>query len=476
MVSAVIGGGKTLAKSWVCAVFAAAFAASAVAQDLPDDDGAYRRLGAEYFSNVELTAHTGETLRFYDDMLAGRTVAINFIYTSCRDVCPAETAVLRAMQERLSDRIGEDLFMYSISIDPEVDTPERLAEYAELFDIGPGWLFLTGDLDDINMIQSRLGVASTEEDDLSDHATSVIMGSVETGQWIRRSPYENPNLLANVFGGFLDGHRNIRAGESAQGYVAAERIERYTSGERIFRTRCSACHTIGLGGDLGPDLLRVTERRDHDWLARWLIEPDVMFDEGDPVIVEMVEDWDGLLMPNLGLNRADADAVIEYMASETDRALSMRIPGSQNLADAHAGHAGHGDAEAEAPAGHDSHAGHETHAGHDASGHDAHAEHDAEADAEMDHAGHDARDGHDAHANHASADAEGAGEGDDASASVSDTHAGHDAHAEHASTDGHHAAGHDAHGAEMSSADMAHDAHEAHDHSAHAEHGGDGER
>jgi len=65
-------------------------------------------------------------------------VAINFIYTSCPNSCPLETARLMKVKRILGDRVGRDVFLYSITIDPERDTPEVLKEYAEKFQIGPG--------------------------------------------------------------------------------------------------------------------------------------------------------------------------------------------------------------------------------------------------------------------------------------------------------------------------------------------------
>jgi protein SCO1/2 len=81
-------------------------------------------------------------VRFFDDLIKDKVVMINIIYTSCPDVCPLETARLREVQKNLGDRVGKDVFMYSITVDPQRDTPEVLRKYAEKFDAGPGGLFL----------------------------------------------------------------------------------------------------------------------------------------------------------------------------------------------------------------------------------------------------------------------------------------------------------------------------------------------
>ncbi|MGB7620739.1 MAG: SCO family protein, partial [Terriglobia bacterium] len=107
------------------------------------------RWGANYFPNVPLITQDGKTVHFYDDLLKGKLVAIDLIYTHCKDACPLETARLAQVQKMLGDRVGKDIFFYSISIDPKRDTPEVLKEYAEKFHVGPGWTFLTGKEEDI---------------------------------------------------------------------------------------------------------------------------------------------------------------------------------------------------------------------------------------------------------------------------------------------------------------------------------------
>ena len=85
--------------------------------------------GPEYFPNITLTNQDGEKVKFFDDLLKDKIVAINFIYTTCPDSCPLETAQLVKVQNIMKDRIGKDVFIYSITIDPDVDTPEKLKEY-----------------------------------------------------------------------------------------------------------------------------------------------------------------------------------------------------------------------------------------------------------------------------------------------------------------------------------------------------------
>src|SRR5688572_12333874 len=94
-------------------------------------DGAHAaRWGRDYFPKVSVVTQDGKTLRFYDDLIKDKIFVISFLFTTCRDICPLATARLAELQEKLGDSMGRDIFFYSISIDPENDTPERLKEYA----------------------------------------------------------------------------------------------------------------------------------------------------------------------------------------------------------------------------------------------------------------------------------------------------------------------------------------------------------
>ena len=166
------------------------------------------RWGANYFPNVPLVTHEGKSVRFFDDLIKDKVVVINFIDTTCPDVCPLETARLAEMQAILGDRVGRDVFMYSITIDPETDTPEVLKEYAERYQVAPGWLFLTGKESDIKLLRKKLGmyiaeIQGVQEDGTRDHNPSMIIGNQATGRWMKRSPFENPYVLAKHVGSWL---------------------------------------------------------------------------------------------------------------------------------------------------------------------------------------------------------------------------------------------------------------------------------
>src|ERR1043166_7153940 len=226
--------------------------------------------GSNYFPNVVLTTHEGAAVRFYDDLLKGKAVALNTIYTTCRDECPLETARLIQVQKLLGDRVGRGIFFYSITIDPRRDTPEVLKAYAEKFHVGPGWLFLTGNEADIKLVTRKLGLSRANDAANRDgHMPILMLGDEAAGQWMRNSAVDNPRFLATTITNFIR-WPSLQPGQSyvevSQGHVTDKR-------EYLFRSRCSACHTIGKGDGVGPDLAGVTTRRDRAWLTRYLAAP-----------------------------------------------------------------------------------------------------------------------------------------------------------------------------------------------------------
>jgi protein SCO1/2 len=145
-----------------------------------------QRGGAAYFTNAELCAHDGRTVRFYDDLVKGKIVLINFMYTACGDICPGMTQNLADVQKLLGDRVGRDIFMYSLTLQPEEDTPERLKAYAEIFDVKPGWLFLAGAPADIELLRRRLGFADSDplqDAELDQHIGIVRIGNEPLNRW-----------------------------------------------------------------------------------------------------------------------------------------------------------------------------------------------------------------------------------------------------------------------------------------------------
>jgi protein SCO1 len=276
------------------------------------------RWGATYFPNVELVTQDGNVVHFYDDLLKGKIVAIDLIYTHCVDACPLETARLAQVQQILGERVGKDIFFYSITIDPKRDTPEILKEYAERYHAGPGWLFLTGKKDDIDLISRKLGLYSAPNPRNRDgHTPSLLLGNEATGQWMRNSALDNPRFLAITIGQWMDSWKN--ASRTAQpSYASAPQLNLNDRGKYIFTSHCAACHSLGKGDKIGPDLLRVTEGRTRGWLIEYIANPDKLLAAGDPVATELFEKYKRVVMPNLRLAPADIEEVINFLVRESE--------------------------------------------------------------------------------------------------------------------------------------------------------------
>lgn len=133
------------------------------------------------FPDVVLKTHQGKDVRFYDDLVRGKTVLINFFYTNCvgEAICPTTTANLVKVQELLGGRAGRDVFMYSISLDPGHDTPKVLQRYARGFGVKPGWLFLTGAAENIESLRRSLGYV--DPDPVRDRDRTQHIGMVRYG-------------------------------------------------------------------------------------------------------------------------------------------------------------------------------------------------------------------------------------------------------------------------------------------------------
>jgi protein SCO1 len=278
--------------------------------------------GANYFPNVPLLTQEGTSVRLYDDLLKGKAVAINLIYTSCKDECPLETARLVQVQQLLGDRVGKDIFFYSISIDPKHDTPAVLKAYAEKFGVGPGWLFLTGNEDDIKLAAKKLGLSRPNDTASRDgHRPILMIGNEPTGQWMRNSAVASPKYLATMISDFMGWERP----QAERRYTAAQLLSP-DAGVLLFQSRCSACHTIGKGDAVGPDLVGVTTRRDRDWLVRYLRAPDQMLAEQDPIAVALLAKYKNITMPNLHLSDGEIATVLAYLEAQNTTLQTTEKP------------------------------------------------------------------------------------------------------------------------------------------------------
>lgn len=146
---------------------------------------AREQIREKHFPDVVLVNQDGKKVRFYTDLLKDKVVVLNLFYTKCDRVCPGVTANLARLYSLLGDRMGNPVFMYSISLKPE-DTPDVLKEYASRFHAGPAWMFLTGKGDDIESIRRGIGFVDPNpviDRDKSQHIGNIRYGNEALMQW-----------------------------------------------------------------------------------------------------------------------------------------------------------------------------------------------------------------------------------------------------------------------------------------------------
>lgn len=166
------------------------FAESLVARASGFDDDSRRTVQESLLPNVEVLTHEGKKARFYDDLIKNKIVVINFMYAECTGICPGITANLKNVQSLLGDRVGRDIFMYSITLRPEDDRPKQLDHYVKMHSIKPGWQFLTGKPRDIELLRRSLGFYDNNPEldkDRNNHIGMVRYGN-EPRQWWAMCP------------------------------------------------------------------------------------------------------------------------------------------------------------------------------------------------------------------------------------------------------------------------------------------------
>ncbi|HVQ38474.1 MAG TPA: SCO family protein [Pyrinomonadaceae bacterium] len=144
--------------------------------------------------DVPVIDQNGKRLNFYSDLIKGKTVAINFVFTTCTTICPPLTATFRRVQQELATSAPE-ASLISVSVDPTTDTPERLRDFAGKFKAGPGWTFITGDKTEITNLLRALGAGVADK---NDHTPMVLIGNDSAGYWTRAYGLSSPATLSRA--------------------------------------------------------------------------------------------------------------------------------------------------------------------------------------------------------------------------------------------------------------------------------------
>ncbi|MFO0700528.1 MAG: SCO family protein [Nitrospira sp.] len=132
--------------------------------------------------DIEVIDQDGKPHRLYTDLIKGNTVAVTFVYTSCKTSCPAMTGLFGAVQHKLQGESRRPVTLLSISIDPITDRPAQLQAVAKQFGAAPGWYFLTGSSPDVTRLLSAMDIGRSG---LADHPSVILIGNDRTGQWTR---------------------------------------------------------------------------------------------------------------------------------------------------------------------------------------------------------------------------------------------------------------------------------------------------
>jgi len=156
----------------------------------------------EHLPDVPLLTHEGKTVRFYSDLVHGRIVFINMMYAQCSNRCPPMTQNLKRVHELLGDRVGRDVFMYSLTLRPEFDRPEDLRAYMKINDVpGRGWTFLTGQKAQVERLRRGLGFFTREagiDEDITQHTGMVRMGNDALNRWCMTPASVRPEKIVET--------------------------------------------------------------------------------------------------------------------------------------------------------------------------------------------------------------------------------------------------------------------------------------
>lgn len=154
--------------------------------------------------NVPLITHNNKSVRFYDDLIREKTVLLNFFLVQCTDgKCPIAMANLRKVQDLLGDRMGQDVFFVSITLQPLFDRPDKLKAYAEnVVGAKPGWDFITGKPSDVDLLRRSLGFVDSDPErdkDLTNHTGMARYGNDRLERWGMVSLRSSPANIASTF-------------------------------------------------------------------------------------------------------------------------------------------------------------------------------------------------------------------------------------------------------------------------------------
>lgn len=167
-----------------------------------------QELGHLNIPDVPVIDQDGKPRQFYTDLVKGKVVAVNFVFTTCTTICPPMGANFAKLQKLLGDRSGRDVHLISVSVDPSTDTPERMKAWGQKFGAGPGWTLVTGDRAEITRLLKSLGVYTPS---ISDHSPLVLLGNDARHQWTRAYGLAAPAKLEELISGMAAPAADVNA-------------------------------------------------------------------------------------------------------------------------------------------------------------------------------------------------------------------------------------------------------------------------
>lgn len=174
-------------KTYVCIytlLFCALVAATAMADNL-----------GKKIPDIVVKNQLNKNMSFYQDLVRGKTVAINFVYTNCKTACPMQAATFSKLQDLLKDRLGKDVYLISVSIDPLEDTPSKLNSWSSKFGRKKGWELVTGKKADITRLLKAVDMFTAVQD---EHSPIILLGNDSSGTWQRVNGLSSPSKLLKI--------------------------------------------------------------------------------------------------------------------------------------------------------------------------------------------------------------------------------------------------------------------------------------
>ncbi|AKU10078.1 uncharacterized protein SCO1/SenC/PrrC [Azoarcus sp. CIB] len=144
------------------------------------------------FPDVKLLDQNSRERSLKSDVIGDRIVVMDFVYTSCTTVCPVVSAIMGEVQQKLGGRVGREVALVSLTVDPVRDTPARLRDYARSRGAGAGWSWLTGSTTAVNDTLKGMG---TWTPNFEDHPVVMMVGDGRSGKWTRFYGFADPAML-----------------------------------------------------------------------------------------------------------------------------------------------------------------------------------------------------------------------------------------------------------------------------------------